>query len=103
VGLVHGRLAANNLVLTARGVVKLAGFGEPPWLAGGPAPAAEPTAADDLRALGQVAAGWLQAGRKKEAKAKPLPAGLQAVLQRLTGEAEPYESAAALLEHLDRA
>ena len=34
-GLVHGRLTSDSFVLTADGVLKVVGFGEPPWLAGG--------------------------------------------------------------------
>jgi serine/threonine protein kinase len=33
-GLAHGRLQANRILLTADGVVKIAGFGEPDWLVG---------------------------------------------------------------------
>jgi hypothetical protein len=31
-GLVHGHLQANRILLTAEGIVKIAGFGEPDWL-----------------------------------------------------------------------
>src|SRR5207248_7447272 len=33
-GLVHGHLSPQSAILTADGTVKLAGFGEPPWLTG---------------------------------------------------------------------
>ena len=33
-GLVHGRITSDSFVLTANGVLKLTGFGEPPWLSG---------------------------------------------------------------------
>jgi serine/threonine protein kinase len=35
-GLAHGHLQANRILLTADGVVKIAGFGEPHWLTGNP-------------------------------------------------------------------
>jgi chromosome segregation ATPase len=35
VGLAHGHLQANRILLTADGVVKIAGFGEPDWLGSG--------------------------------------------------------------------
>jgi hypothetical protein len=103
-GLVHGHLQAGHLLLTGEGVVKVCGFGEPPWLAGVPPTADEPAA--DLHALGQVAALWCTpAGKRKGAKAKGLPDGLQAVLDRLCAEdpSTRYATAAALLEELDRA
>jgi hypothetical protein len=106
-GLVHGRLGSSSLVLTKGGVLKVVGLGEPSWLTGGES--AEPSA--DLRALGRLAADWLaQAPKRKGAKTKPLPDGLQAVLNKLwagDGEERPpaelYASASALLEDLDRA
>jgi len=76
-------------------------LGEPAWLTG--RIAGEPsTPQDDLRALGQIAAGWcLPDGIRKGAKTKPLPEKLAGVLQRLA--AGGYDSAAQLLEDLDRA
>jgi hypothetical protein len=88
-------------VLAPTGVVKLTGCGEPPWLTGGPDDA---TAADDLAALGEVAAGWAAVARKKGIKpSKPLPDALVHVLARLKPEApDVYPSAADLLADLER-
>jgi hypothetical protein len=100
-GLVHGGLTAKSVVLTPLGLVKLSGCGEPPWLTGRPADA---TAADDLTALGELAAAWATGvPRRKSAKAvKPLPAELQRILDRLRGDALPYSSTAELLDDLRR-
>src|SRR5205814_575449 len=57
-GLVHGRLTSDSFVLTATGVLKVTGFGEPAWLPAGSTDGSEPAPAADLRALGQVAFGW---------------------------------------------
>ncbi|HJZ56813.1 MAG TPA: hypothetical protein VKE74_17730, partial [Gemmataceae bacterium] len=112
-GLVHGRLTSDSFVLTASGVLKLTGFGEPPWLASTPS-GVEPTPAADLRVLGQVAFGWSQlAGKKRGARPKPFPPELIAVIRRLEADAEPpmadtvapdrpYESAAELVADLNR-
>jgi chromosome segregation ATPase len=108
VGLTHGRLAANSFLLTRPGVVKMIGIGEPPWLHAGWV-GHEATPEDDLKALGQVALGWMHAGRRKAVKVKPFPPGLIAILRSLgvsPDEGVPlgvYPSAAALLEDLDRA
>lgn len=109
-GLTHGRLSPSSFLLTRPGVVKLVGVGEPPWLHPG-GPDREATPEEDLRALGQVALGWMQAGaRRKGAKPKPFPPALLDVLRNLgvvpdvdAGPAGAYPSAAALLEDLDRA
>jgi hypothetical protein len=114
-GLVHGRLTSDSFVLTPAVVLKVTGFGEPPWLTPGPASPVEPSVAADLRALGQVAFGWSQlaAKVKKPAKAKPFPASLLAIVRRLEADPEPpmadtvaaerpYESAAQLLADLNR-
>jgi hypothetical protein len=103
-GLVHGHLTAASFVCTADGVLKLVGLGEPGWLAVPPAPSdAEPTPADDLAALGRVAAAW-SAVPGRGGKSKHLPEVLQAIVRRLTGAdgAEPYAGAAALQEDLQR-
>jgi chromosome segregation ATPase len=101
-GLVHGGLTAKSVLLTPLGIVKLTGCGEPPWLTGRPANA---TAADDLTALGELAADWATGvPRRKTAKAvKPLPGELQRVLDRLRGDALPYSSAGELVDDLRRA
>jgi chromosome segregation ATPase len=106
-GLVHGRLGADSLLLTGDGVLKIAGIGEPPWLYTSQA-GAEPSAADDLRALGQIVFGWSQLAPKKKGK-KGLPESLLGVLRGLGAESDDgvplalFPSAAALLEDLDRA
>jgi hypothetical protein len=102
-GLVHGHLHAASFVCTREGVLKLCGLGEPRWLAV-PAPQqdGEPSAAADLIALGHLAASWAASGRG--GKVKPLPEVLQAILRRFHADgAHCYDSAAALLEDLDRA
>jgi hypothetical protein len=113
-GLVHGHLGPALVVLSPAGILKLCGLGEPPWLA--PQASSDTPQSDvggDLAALGRIAATWLQpdvdsargAVQRRTAKVKPLPEGLQRVLQRLRSEnaAERYPSAAALLEDLDQA
>jgi hypothetical protein len=112
-GLVHGHLHPAQVVLTADGVLKVCGTGEPAWLdhasddSGLPrgATLADPTSADDLLALGHCARGWATpAGDGKGARAKPLPESLQALLKRLCGEeGEPFATAQALLNELDEA
>jgi hypothetical protein len=110
VGLTHGRLMPNSFLLTRPGTVKLVGVGEPPWLHAG-WNGQEATAEDDLRSLGRVALGWMQAGgRRKGIKSKPFPAGLLDILRSLGVSPDEggvplgvYPSAAALLEDLDRA
>ncbi|HVS36917.1 MAG TPA: hypothetical protein VMS17_15260 [Gemmataceae bacterium] len=103
-GLVHGALQPASFVCTPDGVVKLCGLGEPRWLASAPDDA-ECDAAGDLAALGQVAAGWAASAppAPRKGKNKGMPAALEGVLARLTGQEEPpYASAAELLEDLDR-
>jgi predicted nucleic acid-binding Zn-ribbon protein len=104
-GLIHGHLSAHALLLTPEGTLKIAGFGEPDWLAV-PTVAYEQEAyaVGDLLALGRLAAGW--ATLEGTAKRKPkLPEALQSVLRRLTTEdaADRFPTAAALLEALDAA
>jgi DNA repair exonuclease SbcCD ATPase subunit len=108
-GLTHGRLTANSFLLTRQGVVKLIGIGEPPWLHPGGA-GGQASVAEDLKALGHVAEGWMQGGRRKGVRPKPFPAALVNVLRGLgvnpEGVSVPlavYASAAALLEDLDKA
>jgi chromosome segregation ATPase len=108
-GLTHGRLTTDSFVLTAAGVLKVVGFGDPPWLTSGMPPAFEPTAAADLRAFGQVAYLWSQAGGKKRVKGARggFPEPLLAVIRRLETDpenpmgdtaagVEPYRSAGEL-------
>lgn len=113
-GLVHGRLTSDSFVLTAAGVLKVAGFGEPPWLLPVPLPG-DMSAAADLRTFGQVIYGWSQLAAKRKGTTKPkqFPDALQAVIRRLEADPEPpmadtvaaerpYESAAELLADLHR-
>ncbi len=113
-GLVHGRITSDSFVLTAAGILKVTGFGEPPWLAPGPVPG-EASPAADLRALGQVGYGWSQLAAKKKgtAKPKPFPDALLSVIRRLEADPEPpmadtvaaerpYESASELVGDLNR-
>jgi len=105
-GLLHGRLGAESLLLTAEGTLKLAGVGEPAWLLdeAGEAPAEEESVAADLAALGTVALGWLALGPKTGKKSRKLSEALEAILERLTAADERrYASAGALLEDLDQA
>jgi hypothetical protein len=115
VGLVHGRLTSDAFLLTPDGILKVTGFGEPPWLAAGGAMASPETSfAADLRSFGQVLFGWSQlAGKKRVAKSKAFPETLWGVIRRLEAEAEPpmadtvaaaqpYQSAAELLSDLQR-
>jgi chromosome segregation ATPase len=88
-GLVHGRLASDSFVLTADGTLKVLGFGEPLWLAGG-TQTVEPPPAADLRALGQLGFLWSQLGsRRRGTRTKPFPAELTTVIRRLEIGAEP--------------
>jgi hypothetical protein len=113
-GLVHGRLTSDAFVLPPSGVLKVTGYGEPPWLETGAVPFEDPTPGTDLRALGQVAFGWSQlAGKKRGTKGKPFPPELVAVIRRLEADPEPpmadtvagdvpYPSAAELVADLRR-
>jgi chromosome segregation ATPase len=104
-GLTHGNLGEACLFLTGEGILKIAGAGEPAWLhdSSRTAEAAEPR--DDLRALGKIVSTWCRpTGVRKGTKTKPLPDALVAILHRLAADgAEGYDSAAQLLEDLDRA
>ncbi len=102
VGVVHGHLHPGRLLLAEDGMLKLCGFGEPPWLRTPPTPVREEDAADDLFALGRIAADWVAVPPPRVVK--PLAEPLAAVLRRLTtNDAEAhYPSLAALLEELDR-
>jgi len=113
-GLTHGRLTSDSFLLTPTGVLKVTGFGEPPFLSPTPV-STEATAATDLRALGQVLFGWSQyaAKQKKPGKPKPFPEALLAIVRRLEADAEPpmadtvsadrpFESATELVAELNR-
>ena len=100
-GLIHGHLSDHLLLLTEEGILKICGLGEPCWLA---VPPYEESAGvvTDLAALGAIAAGWSTVGVRKGARTKPLPPSLRAAIDRLQSTSEPYPSAAALLEDLDK-
>lgn len=113
-GLTHGRLATDHVWLAPDAVLKLAGVGEPAWLAG-PPQSADPSPSDDLRALGRLADGWsrLANAAKKRGRGKPFPDTLLAVVRRLLADPEspmgdtaaganPYPSAEDLLDDLHR-
>ena len=114
VGLTHGRLTSDSFVLTVSGTLKVTGFGEPLWLSGGPVSPVEPSAAADLRALGQVSFGWSQLASKKRVRpGKAFPSELIAIVRRLEADPEPpmadtvpvdrpYDSASELLADLKR-
>jgi hypothetical protein len=99
--LIHGHLTAHHIVMTADGVLKLCGFGEPPWLADRTGVESPPS---DVAALGKLATTWITPPTTvKKARGKPLAAGLQDVLDRLSGTttASTFTSAAEVLEALD--
>jgi hypothetical protein len=104
--LTHGHLQPGLIVLDGEGILKLCGFGEPPWLADVTGTVVEgDEASADLIMLGQIAAGWANPSvERKGAKLKPLAEALQAVMERLTttNPEARYPNAAALLEDLDR-
>jgi hypothetical protein len=113
-GLVHGRITSDSFVLTSSGVLKVTGFGEPPWLAMGPVPT-DASPAADLRALGQVIYTWSQLAARKKGSAKPkaFPDTMLSVMRRLEADPEPpmadtvaaerpYESATELVADLSR-
>jgi hypothetical protein len=103
IGLFHGHLRAESLLLTGEGIVKLCGFGEPLWLVVPPVAGETEDAVADLYALGKLAGGWC-AGTGKRKGTKGMPEPLLAILNRLTAEnaSERYRSAGELLEGLDR-
>ena len=99
-GLFHGRLDEGALLLTAEGIVKIRGLGEPSWLNGGGD--GQPDAEGDLRALGKLAGAWCStAGVRKGSKAKPLPEALANILNRL--ENNGYSEVAQLIADLEGA
>jgi chromosome segregation ATPase len=101
-GLVHGHLNENLLLLMSDGTLKICGLGEPPWLCDAPYP--EPgSVADDLAALGRIAAGWCISGVRKGSKTKAMPKALLHVLERLHDEGNrAYPDATALIADLER-
>jgi chromosome segregation ATPase len=102
-GLVHGHLEAQHLVLTADGVLKVTGFGEPLWLTTVAAFGADASA--DLLALGRLASAWCATGNRLRGTRTKLPQPLQSILNRLLSEdaAKRPASAAVLLEDLEQA
>jgi hypothetical protein len=76
----------------------------------------EPSTAADLRALGQIAFGWVQLAQQPKSRGrrtKPFPEALSAIVRRLEADpdtpmgdtpsgAEPYRSATELVSDLNR-
>jgi serine/threonine protein kinase len=88
-GAIHGHLSDSLLLLTADGVLKICGLGEPPWLIGLQYDE-EPTALDDIRTLGKIVSGWCTpTGVRKGAKTKPLPDALVSILYRMVSPPSP--------------
>jgi hypothetical protein len=87
IGLAHGRLASDAVLLTPAGNVKLQDGGLPDWLAG---TAKGQSEAADLRMLGQLAHGWAlrpPADLRRGKKGKPFPDALLAIARRLEADA----------------
>ncbi|MEZ6141959.1 MAG: hypothetical protein R3B84_15415 [Zavarzinella sp.] len=84
--LYHGNLSHTDIIFAANGVVRIQGVGEPAWLH--PVSGKEdPTALDDLKAMGQVAAYWATANqRKKGTKGTDLIAPVQQFIGRFPGD-----------------
>ncbi len=103
-GIIHGHLNDAHLLLTADGVLKICGIGEPPWLAGVLGDET-PTERDDLRALGKIASSWCTpSGVRKGPKTKPLPEALVSILYRLTADGTTgYGNVDELLDELHKA
>jgi chromosome segregation ATPase len=102
--LVHGHLQPAHFLLTPDGVLKVSGFGEPPWLLMTPASFGG-SAASDVLSLGVIACEWCAAARRKAARGKPLPDALQMILDRMCmadGDRRLL-SAAAVLDELEKA
>jgi len=83
-GLTHGALTPRSIVLTADGLVKITGLGEPAWLSGASITA---SAAEDVEALGRIAASWVEMmpKRKVQSRRRPLPASVRSLLRSLGG------------------
>jgi chromosome segregation ATPase len=98
-GLTHGGINNRSVVLTADGLVKLIGIGEPWWLNGANSGA---TAIGDLIALGQVASNWatLTPRRRLSKQPRPLPPLVKRVLDQWA--AGHFDSALAVLDALDQ-
>jgi chromosome segregation ATPase len=100
-GLIHGHLQPTHFMLTAEGILKVSGFGEPEWLMG---TKFTTDAAGDLHALAEIAGTWCAAARQKAPRGKALPSGLQSVLDRLAASGEKaISSATMLLDELEKA
>jgi chromosome segregation ATPase len=82
-GLYHGRLSASQCVLTAGGVLKVLGLGEPAWLTD--TPSERHSAPIDLADLGQLASYWASASvRRKGSRNKPFPPDLLAIATQMS-------------------
>lgn len=98
-GMVHGAIGPHSVVLTADGLVKWTGIGEPEWLIGAKP---SPNVADDLAALARMANDWATFGSKRKLARppRPLPQPVRDVLDRWT--AGEFASANEVLDALDR-
>ena len=74
-GLIHGRLTSDSFVLTAGGILKVTGLGEPPWLSVGPTTTNEPTVAATCGRSGRPCLDWSQLVMKRKAIGKPNRSG----------------------------
>jgi hypothetical protein len=103
-GLLHGHLQPESVLLTADGIVKICGFGEPLWLIGPTVALAQEDARADVDALGRIMSTWSSPAGRRPTKTKGMPDSFRKLLDRLTGAdpLHPYATAAALLEDLDR-
>jgi hypothetical protein len=106
-GLVHGHLRPDLLLLSADGVLKVSGLGEPPWLR---QPVVHDAGHEDVTTdvfhLGQIATAWLDlAASRKTEKKRSSSDPVLAIIKRLSSEnpQSRYPDLAALLEEIDRA
>jgi hypothetical protein len=100
IGLVHGHLQPAHFVLTTEGILKVCGFGEPPWLIG---TQFTTDVTSDLQALAGIAADWCATAQHKVSRGKVLPGGLLSVLDRLgTSGDNGIASAPMLLDELEK-
>jgi chromosome segregation ATPase len=95
----HGHMTAAHFLLTGDGNLKIAGFGEPFWLAGPEALEAAPEAPDDFAVFAKIALSWRDSKRKR----KRVDARLEPLLARLEVSADAFANVAELLEALAHA
>jgi chromosome segregation ATPase len=100
-GQVHGHLQPQHFVLTAEGILKVCGLGEPAWLVG---TQFTDESKSDLTALAGIASAWCAAARRQAPRGKALPDSLQNILDRLTSTRDnAITTAATLLDELEKA